>query len=93
MAHLIEKPEDILTIMSWQKSQKNAPKGQTFLFADFNEMERKLIDAIIANPEADIDQLLFILQMKQSELAPVLLELELKNIIQTLPGKKCMILS
>ena len=93
MAHLIEKPEDILTIMSWQKSQKNAPKGQTFLFADFNEMERKLIDAIIANPEADIDQLLFILQMKQSELAPVLLELELKNIIQTLPGKKFMILS
>ena len=93
MAHLIEKPEDILTIMSWQKSQMSAPKGQTFLFADFNEMERKLIDAIIANPEADIDQLLFILQMKQSELAPVLLELELKNIIQTLPGKKFMILS
>jgi DNA processing protein len=89
-AQLIESAEDIAEAMRWPEPGK--PQViQKQLFVDYSPAEKKVYDLILAQPEIPIDQLSAQAQMPPGELASVLLGLEFKGIIRTLPGKRYLV--
>ena len=85
-AHLIEEIDDMAAIMRWEKKDK--PKSiQTCLFIDMTYEETGIVDIIRNSKEMSLDSLSYHLKMTTSELAPLLLNLEFKGIIRSLPGK------
>lgn len=89
-AQLIESAEDIADAMRWPEPGK--PQViQKQLFVDYSPEEKKVYDLILAQPEIPIDQLSSQAQLTPGELASVILALEFKGIIRTLPGKRYLI--
>ena len=89
-AHLIESVKDITYIMRWD--EMDAGKAvQKQLFVELDEQEQITLGIIRDNKEIAIDLLSYKLQMNPSEIASLLLGLEFKGLIKTLPGKKYML--
>jgi DNA processing protein len=86
-AHLIESGEDILDLMSWHRNTRQQT-FQTDLFAEMTPGEQKIYRLIIDNDEKDIDTLAFHSKTTPGELAAILLTLEFKGAIKSIPGKK-----
>jgi DNA processing protein len=90
-ALVIESIKDLLHIMRWEEmdSQKNI-QGQ--LFIDLSPEEKTLYEILQSQEKPGIDMLSYKTQMPSSELANVLLNLEFKGLIRSLPGKRYMII-
>ena len=88
-AHLIESGEDLIELMSWRKKTRDQ-NFQTNLFSEMSGEEQKIYKLIIENREKDIDTLAFQSKTTPGELAAILLSLEFKGAIKSLPGKKFM---
>jgi DNA processing protein len=87
MAQLIESGEDVLSFMNWTDTQtKNKPK-QALLFTQLNEQEQLLIKLIQEKEMIHADELKLKSALSDSKLASYLLQLEMQNIIKSLPGK------
>ena len=86
-AYLLESANDIGYIMRWDETDKDKVV-QKSLFIDFNPDEQKVIDILKKESQITIDDLNFQLKMTPSELASMLLNLEFKGAIRSLPGKK-----
>ncbi len=86
-AHLIESGEDLLNLMSWHRNTRQQT-FQTDLFAEMSAEEQKIYSLIIDNEEKDIDTLAFHSKFTPGELAAILLTLEFKGAIKSIPGKK-----
>jgi DNA processing protein len=85
-AGIIESVADIVKQLSWDiKIEK---QNQRQLFIELSEDEQKLVDLIRESKEMGIDQLMVNSGFASSKLAMTLLELEMKNCITTLPGKR-----
>ncbi|HTN21525.1 MAG TPA: DNA-processing protein DprA [Pelobium sp.] len=86
-ANLITRPEDVEYIMGWQASsvlqKKEAPK----LFLDLTKEELAIVDLIKEAKTIAIDDLQLKLDMPQSKLAMLLLNLEMQSVIIALPGR------
>ncbi|WP_413531528.1 DNA-processing protein DprA [Empedobacter brevis] len=83
-AYLVENSKDIIDYFNFNSKKK--PK-QMDLFIEFSEEELKLVNYLKTNGKQHIDKMSFDLNLKSYELMPILLDLELKQIISTLPGK------
>ena len=88
-AHLIESGEDLIELMSWHKKTRHQ-NFQTDLFTEMSENEQKIYKLIVEDREKDIDTLAFQSKTTPGELAAILLSLEFKGAIKSLPGKKFM---
>jgi len=86
-AHLIESGDDLIELMSWNRKTRQQ-NFQTDLFAEMTASERKIYGLIIEDREKDIDTLAFQSKTTPGELAAILLTLEFKGAIKSLPGKK-----
>jgi len=86
-AHLIETGEDLIHLMSWDRKTKQQ-SYQGDLFTEMDENERKIYGLIVDLGEKDIDTLAFESKSTPGELAAILLNLEFKGAIRSLPGKK-----
>jgi len=86
-AHLVETGEDIIALMSWNRKTRQQ-NFQTDLFTEMSVEERKIYSLIIEDGEKDIDTLAFQSKSTPGELAAILLTLEFKGAIKSLPGKK-----
>lgn len=85
-AHLYEKVDDLITLMNWDVSRN---KGlQVPLFNSLNEKEQEIYSLIKQHGVMELHQLLVESKRSTSYLAAVLLELELKNCIYSLPGMR-----
>jgi DNA processing protein len=85
-AHLIEDIEDLVHLLNWDiKVEKKIQKP---LFHNFSENEQKLYSLIKENIEVGVDHLQIKSGFVSSLLAITLLELEMKNCIISLPGKR-----
>ncbi len=82
-AQIITRPEDILDYFGESKIQTK----QTELFIELNEKETEIIHFLKDKGKSQIDFLAIALNCPTYQLMPVLLELELKNLIKPLPGK------
>ena len=85
-AHLIEGVEDLVQLLNWDVQIER--KVQKPLFQDFTDNQHKLFSIIHENTEVEIDHLQTKSGFVSSLLAITLLELEMKNCIVSLPGKR-----
>lgn len=90
-AKLVECAADIAAAMRWDEEHK--PRAiQTQLLLDLDPAEKLLIDTIRDKPEIQIDQLSLAAGLSTGELASLLLGLEFRGVIRTLPGKRYVVL-
>ena len=83
-AHLLHSADDIAYIMGWDKKEQFE---QMTLPLDLSPEEKKIHDIINTGEQINIDTLAYKSLMKLSELNAVLLNLEFKGLIKSLPGK------
>lgn len=86
-AALIESAADIAYVMRWEADERNRPI-QTQLFVELTTEEKLIVDLLREQDDVGIDRLTLTTQLKGSTLANVLLNLEFKGMIKTLPGKR-----
>ncbi|WP_430898438.1 MULTISPECIES: DNA-processing protein DprA [unclassified Paraflavitalea] len=85
-AQLITGAADLLHFMGWQ-TQSNAPAPQSNLFVDLSPDESVLYNILNATPSLHVDELRTQTSFSPSKIAALLLEMELKQLVQSLPGK------
>ncbi len=91
MAQLIESGDDVLKFMNWTNDQNKNKAKQTLLFMQLNEQEQLLIKLIQEKEMIHADELKLKSALSDSKLASYLLQLEMQNLIKSLPGKQyCM---
>jgi DNA processing protein len=86
-ARLVESAKDIVDNMRWEEIDARKVIQQQ-LFIDLTPQEQLLLDLIKANENIGIDELTYKSKVAPSELAALLLTLEFKGTICTLPGKR-----
>ena len=84
-AYLIENAQDLLYHLNIQ-SKENKTK-QVEMFVDLTETEQKIVQLLQKNQKLHIDQLADLSNQYTYQLLPILLDLELKQLVKPLPGK------
>ena len=87
LADLVENGEDIAKAMKW-KSQSNIANIQTELFIELDDQEKEIISVIKKLDTPSLDRLCYETKIMNSEMASLLLNLEFKGVIKSLPGKR-----
>ncbi len=94
-AALLEKVEDIEYLLGWEPESENNQKAiQRNLFVNLTDDEKKIIEILKSTTsEPPIDTICVKAQMPTSKVSPLLLELEFKGVLKTLPGKRYKLIS
>ena len=87
-AHLITSVTDIEYIMNWQEGAQPVKSTKVFSLDGFDADEKILLEVLISNGgQLAIDELSWKSNVPVSQLASLLLGLEFKGVIRSLPGK------
>ena len=86
-AALLESGEDLAYLMHWEQTGKSVHE-QLKLFDELNAEEKIVVNLLRAQDTLHIDRLSTESQLPHGLLATVLLEMECKGLIRTLPGKR-----
>jgi len=86
-AILLQHGTDIAAHLGWNNGRTPLAE-QAALWSELSEGEKKVLDVLQEVEESGVDLLLHRTGLSSAELAAVLLELELKGLIRTLPGKR-----
>ncbi len=86
-AALVTRAEDIINMLRWTEDKVKPASPQLNLFVDLTDDEQLIFDLLQAESKLSLDEIAVMLQMPVSKTAQVLLQMELKNIIASLPGK------
>jgi DNA processing protein len=86
-AYLITSVKDLEYLMSWDTNEKPVKK-QTLSMEEFSSEEQSVLQLLIGNNnQLMIDELSWRSGIAMSQLASILLALEFKGIVSSLPGK------
>lgn len=91
-AALVESAEDIAYVMRWEKAEAEGGV-QRQLFVELEPNEQKIVDLLRQAEAVGIDRLTYESKLTNSEMAALLLNLEFKGIVKTLPGKRYVLVS
>ncbi len=86
-AALVEKPEDILYIMGWDKEKTKKEPVQQKLFIQLEPDQETIYSILKEHGECSIDKLCVESKMNAGKIATALLNLEFEGLIKSLPGK------
>lgn len=88
-AALIESAKDLEYILGWEKidAPKKQIKNQKQLFVELNSEEQKIMEAFGEKDTLAVDELSLNASMPMSKTTSILLNLEFKGLIRSLPGK------
>jgi hypothetical protein len=78
--------------MNWKEGETNADKIVKKLTLDLDAEEQIIYDLLLANKELHLDELGWQSQLGVSKVAIILLNMEFKNLVKALPGKKFALL-
>lgn len=88
IAQLVSSGKDIAFYLGWETTKETTHKKSIDLVQeDFSEDEWKVVE-LIGQSELHIDELSWKSQIQIGKLASILLNLEFKNIVTSMPGKK-----
>lgn len=90
-AALLESAADLAYVMQWKHSGTEFAI-QTSLFDTLNERETAVIEALRQHRELPVDELAYRAELPHHELPAVLLELECKGLVRTLPGNRYLLM-
>ncbi len=85
-AALIQSAKDIEYIMQWEEQAKDLSR-QHKLFEELSPEEERIMKLINEKDEVSIDYLVLQSQQSSSKIAAILLNLEFKGMVKSLPGK------
>jgi DNA processing protein len=85
-AQLVENATEICATMGWE--DKPVPIIQQSLFLEFDDDEKKILSLLHSVDPVSIDKLYNSLNYTPSKVASLLLNLEFKGAIRTIPGKR-----
>jgi len=88
-AALIESAEDIIYTLGWEMLKKKKPQKE--LFTELTEDEISIVNFIKENGKPLIDEISYNSGFPISKVAALLLNLEFKGVLCTLPGKRYQI--
>ena len=77
--------KDIEYILNWEKVSDQVE--QKHLFVEFSEVEQCIADCLKKKGKPVIDEICKETQLNMSKVSSVLLELEFKGVVRSLPGK------
>ncbi len=86
-AALVQKAEDIMYIMGWDKETTKRKPVQQKLFLQLEPDQEIIVNILKQSEECSIDKLSIESQLTPTKVAAVLLSLEFEGIIRSLPGK------
>ncbi len=86
-ALLLENADDIAYILRWEELD-NRRQIQQQLFVELTDAEKIIVNLLNQISEASIDKLIVATNITGSEMASLLLSLEFKGIVKSLPGKR-----
>lgn len=86
-AHLISRAKDLEYLMGWEPVQAKVKTAQIQLELTLNSQEKKIYEFIKLHQPLSIDEIATKLNLVQSKMTLVLLELEMKGLLVALPGK------
>ncbi|OFX43665.1 MAG: DNA protecting protein DprA [Bacteroidetes bacterium GWA2_30_7] len=86
-ALLVENADDIANVMNWKKSSQSKSEEQKQLFVNLTPEEQPIFDLIRNNPNTNIDDLAYTLQLPIHKLSSILLNMEFSGYVKCLPGK------
>ncbi|GAB3992355.1 DNA-processing protein DprA [Spirosoma daeguense] len=93
-AHIYTKPGDIVEALNWDSSEKNTataknqPSGIFVLPTDITDEETQILSLLRQITDLHIDDLSWKSQIPMGRLASLLLNLEFRGFVRSLPGKK-----
>lgn len=87
-AHLITSAKDLEYLMNWDIAAKPFKKKETFSLEAFEPEEQIVLRALLEKNPSVIDELSWKTNLSVSKLASILLTLEFKGTVQSLPGKQ-----
>lgn len=85
-ATLINGIDDLEYFMGWENNVKTK-NIQSSLFVELDEREQKIVDLLRKEGELFIDQISGELELPTSRISTLLLNLEFKNVLVTMPGQ------
>ncbi len=90
VAQLTEGIEDIMAVLGWNKKNQhgNEKNNQPELFYALTEEEKLVVDTIQAAEEIGVDELSYKIKIDNTHLASLLLNLEFRGVVRSLPGKR-----
>lgn len=88
-AMLLTDAEELIEVMGWQdkKSQRTKTRTQKQLFIELTADEKIIVDILNEKETAHIDEINIKSGLSSSSVAAAILNLELQNVIVSLPGK------
>ncbi|MFD1768543.1 DNA-processing protein DprA [Sphingobacterium suaedae] len=87
-AHLIRHADDLLYLLGWDRPAPSVKHQQLQLpIPALTKDEQRVYDILQENDQLHIDVLLELLSWPMSKLAIILLEMEMNNVLISLPGK------
>jgi DNA processing protein len=86
-AILLTEAKELLDILNWTDRQKPAASNQKAIFIDLSENEKRIISIMEEKELTHIDELNQKTCLSSSAVAAAILNLELQNVIVSLPGK------
>ena len=86
-AHLCTSAEDITEIMRWSATSESSQQ-MVFPLMELDENEKSICEILKSNPNSGLDILHYQSKIPLTQLTAVLLNLEFKGLLKSLPGKK-----
>jgi DNA processing protein len=86
-AILLSDADQLMQVMGWQQKSKQQKKKTRELFIDLTAEEKVLVDLLKDKESVHIDEFHLKTNLSSSSVAEAMLNLELQNVIVSLPGK------
>jgi DNA processing protein len=86
-AILLTSAQDIIDILGWAEKKTHAKKIQKELFIQLTDEEKIIVDLLKEKETMAIDELRVRSNLNSSTVAAAILNLELQNVLASLPGK------
>ncbi|NOT51527.1 MAG: DNA-protecting protein DprA [Chitinophagaceae bacterium] len=88
-AMLLTDAEELLQVMGWEerKSQKSGVRSQRELFIELSKEEKIIVEILKEKETVHIDEMNLKSGLSSSAVAAAILNLELQNVMVSLPGK------
>lgn len=92
-AHLLTSVKDLEYIMNWDVASKPIQKKEAFSLEGFESDEQLVLKVLLEKNSTLLDEISWKTNLSVSQLASLLLGLEFKGVVQSLPGKQYKLLS
>ncbi len=86
-ANLITSGKDIIDQLNWDETKSNS-QAQRSLFNTFNNEEKNIYELLVGERQLQIDEIINQTNYSSSQVASLLLQLEMQGVVRSMPGKR-----